>query len=244
MKHVSIIKDAIRNMPHVIVVKENEEFKSFPITEFGKKIEEDAISDGVVNTKRLPDGFTSTAFKQATPQIEEFLSGKFASNTEEKITQESVSVLKQTLDKKFLLREKSLPKIRIFGIADRKISSFKNVKNRDALIDYKARRFVSGAVKSSVLSSIKSGKMQFDSKKNVLVGRKSSVFSNIAIDAANEKAGHGQIRRMLMKTDSSVTQDIARRTARRAKILSGIEENKTKISGTNRIFVSSKARLG
>jgi hypothetical protein len=244
MKKISIIKDAIRNMPHVIIVNEDESFESFPITEFGKTIEKEAISNGVVNTKRLPDGFASTSFKQITPQIEAVLGDRFATNIDKKIHQETASVLEKTLDRKFLLREKSLPKVRIFGIADRKISAFKNAKNRDALIDYKARRFASGAVKSSILSSIKSGRMQFDSKKNVLVSRKSNAFSSIAVDAANEKAGYGQIRRMLMKSDSSLTQDIARRTARRAKTLSSIEKAETKISGTNRIFVSSKARLG
>lgn len=244
MKQISIIKDAIRNMPHVIIVNNEKSIQSFPVTEFGKKIEKEAIRNGVVNSSLIPDGFTATKFKQINPQIESLLSERFGEMFSGSDLSKDVSILEKSLNKHFILREKSLPSVRIYGVADRAISSVRSKINKSSLIDYKARRFVMNSLRSSMISSIKTGGIRFDSQNNVLVGAKSNIFGDIAVDAAVEKVGAGSIRRMLNIQDREDISTKNRRVKRRAAALSSVESESQSVTGIQRMSVSSKSRLG
>lgn len=244
MKQVSIIKDAIRNMPHVIIVDTEKSIKSFPVTEFGKKIEKEAIRNGIVNSALLPDGFTTTKFKQINAQIELLLSEKFTGVFTDSDMTKDFSILEKSLNKHFILREKSLPRVCIYGIADRALSSVRSRPNKNSLVDYKARRFVLNSLRSSVISSIKTGGIKFNSYNNVLVGAKSNIFGDIAVDAAIEKVGAGSIRRMLNNQEDNDISVKNRRVKRRAAALSYSDTEGQVVVGTQRMSISSKSRLG
>lgn len=244
MKKAAIIKDAIRNMPHVIVLEENNQLKAFPITEFGKKIAEESISSSSINTKSLPEGFFSTGLKSITPEIEALINPQEENFViEQKSAQSSQRIVKY--DKKiFSERVKNLHKVASVGIAGKGLAFYGNKRDKETIVNFKAKNFYNKITVSSLISPIKSGRVGLDRKSMEVTFKKSIPLSEVTAEIISYEIPEGVLRRAFVQNNLQEEKGISRRIARRVKSLN--IDNRAKGFSKNtshRIYSSSFVRL-
>jgi hypothetical protein len=239
MKKVAIVKDALRNMPHLIILEEDQQIKSIPVTEFGKKIAEQSIINSSINTKSIPDGFLLTTFKVITPEIELFIkNGNFEQNTDV-----YENAIKSTNVKIKSTRVKNMQQVAIIGIAEKSLSSFKTIKEKESIIDFKTRLFLNNIKTSSIISLVKSGKIALDKEAMEVKFKKSLPLSELTAELVQEQIPNGVRRRAFYREEKELEVASSKRLSRRAKSLSA-EFSKTEVSGVaQRIYKSPLSRL-
>jgi hypothetical protein len=239
MKKVAIVKDALRNMPHLIILEEDQQIKSIPVTEFGKKIAEQSIINSSINTKSIPDGFLLTKFNSVTPEIESFIKN---GNFEQNIDIYEKAIKSKTIKIKSI-RVKNMQKVAIIGIAEKSLSSFKTIKEKESIIDFKTRLFLNNIKTSSIISLVKSGKIALDKEAMEVKFKKSLPLSELTAELVQEQIPHGVRRRAFNLQEKELEAASSKRLSRRAKSLSA-EFSRTEVSGVaQRIYKSPLSRL-
>ena len=143
MSEFSLIKDPVRNSIFALVVKENDEINIFPFNNQAKSWANSQFDDNY----SVPDGMTSSGFKQITTKTEKIIS-KLTNQCCNGIEKKEVSLFSSLLDAKhvFTNRSKTGKKSTV--------SSFANIRNFDrktknSIIDFKAKMFLKRIKKSS-----------------------------------------------------------------------------------------------
>jgi uncharacterized protein YkvS len=243
MKTVAIVKDALRNMPHLIVVDEESGLKTIAITEFGKQIAAQSVSGSFFNTKSLPDGFISTGFKEITPEIKSIIQKNITSMTfDEK--QEALAGIKQKSNKKILIeRIKNLQKFASIDISEKSLINFKNTKDKETITNFKAKMFSNSLKTSSIIGLIKSGRIGFDQSLMEITSHKSFPLSETTVDLAKQQIPSGVCRRVFSLETEAAMSKKSKRIQRRAKILIGDSvKHEPKTTG-QRIKIAPLSRL-
>jgi hypothetical protein len=139
----SLIKDPVRNSIFALVVKENDEINIFPFNNQAKSWANSQFDDNY----SVPDGMTSSGFKQITTKTEKIIS-KLTNQCCNGIEKKEVSLFSSLLDAKhvFTNRSKTGKKSTV--------SSFANIRNFDrktknSIIDFKAKMFLKRIKKSN-----------------------------------------------------------------------------------------------
>jgi hypothetical protein len=143
MSEFSLIKDPVRNSIFALVVKENDEINIFPFNNQAKSWANSQFDDNY----SVPDGMTSSGFKQITTKTEKIIS-KLTNQCCNGIEKKEVSLFSSLLDAKhvFTNRSKTGKKSTV--------SSFANIRNFDrktknSIIDFKAKMFLKRIKKSN-----------------------------------------------------------------------------------------------
>jgi hypothetical protein len=143
MSEFSLIKDPVRNSIFALVVKENNEINIFPFNNQAKSWANSQFDDNY----SVPDGMTSSGFKQITTKTEKIIS-KLTNQCCNGIEKKEVSLFSSLLDTKhvFTNRSKTGKKSTV--------SSFANIRNFDrktknSIIDFKAKMFLKIIKKSN-----------------------------------------------------------------------------------------------
>jgi hypothetical protein len=143
MSEFSLIKDPVRNSVFALVVKENNEINIFPFNNQAKSWANSQFDDNY----SVPDGMTSSGFKQVTTKTEKIIS-KLTNQCCNEFEKKEVSLFSNLLDAKhvFTKRSKTGKKSAI--------SSFTNIRNFDrktknSIIDFKAKMFLKRIKKSN-----------------------------------------------------------------------------------------------
>ena len=143
MSEFSLIKDPVRNSLFALVVKDNEEINIFPFNNQAKSWANSQFDDNF----SVPDGMTSSGFKQVTTKTEKIIS-KLTNQCCNETDQNEVSLFSNLLSAKsvFTRRSKTGKKS--------SISSFANIrkfdkKTKNSIIDFKAKMFLKRIEKSN-----------------------------------------------------------------------------------------------
>jgi hypothetical protein len=139
----SLIKDPVRNSIFALVVKENDEINIFPFNNQAKSWANSQFDDNY----SVPDGMTSSGFKQITTKTEKIIS-KLTNQCCNGIEKKEVSLFSSLLDAKHVFTN------RIKTGEKSTVSSFVNIRNFDrktknSIIDFKAKMFLKRIKKSS-----------------------------------------------------------------------------------------------
>lgn len=143
MSEFSLIKDPVRNSIFALVVKENDEINIFPFNNQAKSWANSQFDDNY----SVPDGMTSSGFKQITTKTEKIIS-KLTNQCCNGIEKKEVSLFSSLLDAKHVFTN------RIKTGEKSTVSSFVNIRNFDrktknSIIDFKAKMFLKRIKKSS-----------------------------------------------------------------------------------------------
>jgi hypothetical protein len=139
----SLIKDPVRNSIFALVVKENDEINIFPFNNQAKSWANSQFDDNY----SVPDGMTSSGFKQITTKTEKIIS-KLTNQCCNGIEKKEVSLFSSLLDAKHVFTN------RIKTGEKSTVSSFANIRNFDrktknSIIDFKAKMFLKIIKKSN-----------------------------------------------------------------------------------------------
>lgn len=227
-KHIAIIKDVVRNVPHAIVIKSEDSIICKSLTTFGQSIIDSCFIDGTINDEKIPTGFSSTGFHHVTPSMEEIIGSSF--NTGEKSAYTGNVNTPQRLDKtqKFLGR-KILSKPKILGgesIVDVNIVKFRTRKTHSIVVNFKASMFKKSINKKIIISEIKSKSLSFNPISNTIIGKKSIPSAVVIAEKLTSEYGHGAIRRAMKSKTLSRSFTGSRRLSRKADILISISSEK------------------
>jgi len=217
MMEISIIKDLFRGTPHVIVTKSDSHIFAKPVTEFGTPIAKSIAALGSIDHKSLPDGFAATDFKHVSDEMASIVVESYISPELEhqallaKITKPQLAKSRNErniLNRTSASRAPSMMPIRKATSADAKLN----------LIDYKASKFKTTNRLGSVVSTIKHNQIGFDSRRNLLVAKKSNPFGEVVIEQIIKSVGGGAIRRFMQQVEGKAlgTEVVSRRSNRRA----------------------------
>ncbi len=143
MSEFSLIKDPVRNSIFALVVKENDEINIFPFNNQAKSWANSQFDDNY----SVPDGMTSSGFKQITTKTEKIIS-KLTNQCCNGIEKKEVSLFSSLLDAKHVFTN------RIKTGEKSTVSSFANIRNFDrktknSIIDFKAKMFLKRIKKSN-----------------------------------------------------------------------------------------------
>lgn len=243
MKKAAIIKDSFRNMPHLVVFGDEKEFKSIAITEFGKQIAEQAISGSFLNTKSLPDGFVSTGFKNISPEMQSFIEKNIAGISEENNDQVYMKVLAGKKLNPSPTRVVNPQKVAIYGMSEKSMASFSLGKDKENIVDFKAKMFCNKIKTSSIIGSIKSGRIGMDCKNMEVTSRDSIPLSELTADLVKSYIAQGLLRRTFSPHVKGLKIEKSRRVERRVKSLNAGRIPHPPTATVQRIYVSPLSRL-
>lgn len=217
---IGFVKDAFGGIPHVMATENNGRIEVKSITEYGKSIINDFDFDSKNISTTIPDGFMFTGFFEKT-------------GMEKEVKQEH----------KF--REKSFLYAGSFEIdspsKNRTVSSvaisrFATSINRINAIAFKASAFKNSTKRSEFLNRINNGKVLFDQRLARITKNPRFSFSHVEEEILRDSFGDGFIRKTAEKTKGN------RRVARRARILTNLNEDKNVNTGKTILSRIDKAR--
>jgi hypothetical protein len=243
---ISIIKDLLRGTPHVVVARTGDSILAKSVTEFGAGIAMAIQTNGKINHKGLPDGFGATDFKHVSDNIANMVLETYVDPEIERIKLINKASSSQTAkshnERNVIMRSRlrmssSAVPIRLANSVDSKLN----------LIDYKASKFVTTSSLGSVVATLNSNKISFDSNKNILVAKKDDPMSNAIIDRVIRLAGAGTVRRFMQRKSITVqgsTSNVNRRANRRANSLTAVDDESSSTKEFSHKFKESlKSRL-
>lgn len=217
---ISIVKDILRGTPHVIVARSGQSILAKSVTKFGTSIASSIQASGKIDHKSLPDGFGATEFKHVSENVASMVMESYIEPELERIKLINKAAATQTAkshnERNILMRSgssrapSSIP-LRLARSVDAKLN----------LIDYKASKFKVTSRLGSVVATLRSSEIGFDSNRNILVAKKNNPGADAVIERIVKTVGHGPLRRF-MQADAPLIQEKAssRRAERRAKIIS------------------------
>lgn len=241
---ISIIKDLLRGTPHVVVARTGNSILAKSVTEFGAGIASTIQANGKINHKTLPDGFGATDFKQVSENIANMILETYVDPEIERIKildKASSSQTSKSHNERSVIARPSTSK----AVSTMPMRLAIGVDSKLNLIDYKASKFLITSSLGSIVATLNSNKILFDSKKNILVAKKDDPMSNAIIDRVIRLAGSGPIRRFMQKKSIEKQNTTSnRRVNRRANLLipSQKEDTSTK-EFAHKFRESIKSRL-
>jgi len=148
MSEFSLIKDPVRNSVFALVVKENNEINIFPFNNQAKSWANSQFDDNY----SVPDGMTSSGFKQVTTKTEKIIS-KLTNQCCNEFEKKEVLLFSNLLDAKHVFTKRSKTGKKSV------VSSFANIRNFDrktknSIIDFKAKMFLKRIKKSSTQNEV------------------------------------------------------------------------------------------
>jgi hypothetical protein len=244
VKRISIIKDALRNMPHAIAIDDDSKFIVKSLTEFGNSLIDGVVSRESYATKSLPAGFVATDFKEINSSVQRIVDGINFDSPE--VIVPSTPIV--TSQKKILNASRFPSETKTNGFrspSSRGIDKFKSPIEKINIVDFKARLFSSSSRRSEVFSSIKNNqKIGFDKKSGQLISREANSLASIAINRIVERIGQKAIVRAHVAEKTANPESPSRRANRHAEFLVESKREPIVPEGNQRLIAALQSKLG
>ena len=240
-KQIAIIKDAVRNSPHVMIVKDGDSTICKSLTTYGESLLSSCYRDGEIIEQFLPAGFVSTGFHQLTPALEQVSGIKFNGNTKslddhELRAPDNFYSGQRLRDRKVLKSTmKNPPKM---SVVDIKINRYRFSDTKTSAVAFKAAMFKKRIKQKKMLTEMKQKSMSFNPRNNTIVASKSLDGLNAVVSNFISQWGTGTIRRAMKQKTLNKSASTSRRAARRAEVLVQISREENEIKSTISRFLS------
>lgn len=253
INRVSIIKDAIRNEPHVLALATESGISVKAVTEFGKSLIEkvsftnDKHGVPLAVDSGLPAGFEATAFKDISPAVKTIVEEAFGNELIKNIKR--VDELK--IAKKTFLGRSSSEKNRKSGFrvpSGRALNKFKSSSEKINILDFKARLFKTTAKKSEIVKTLETNNIKFNHRTNTLISRSESPMSDFIKTKVIDHVGSGNLRRFFKPQEeigqiSASTGRAERRAAAIIAAMDQVDENNEHKSAHEKVISAIRAKL-
>lgn len=228
---VSIIKDAIRNEPHVLALATDSGISIKAVTEFGKSLVErvsfasDRLGAPLVVESNLPAGFEATAFKEISPAVKLIVEEAFG----DELTKSIKRVDQLKISKKTFLARNNYVANRKSGFrapSGRALNKFGSSNEKMNILDFKAKLFKTTTRKSEIVKTLEKNNIKFDFRTNTLVSRSENSISDFIKTKIIDHVGGGNLRRFFTPQEkiNQVSASTGRAERRAAAIIASMAE--------------------